>query len=342
MEVKLVGQQTEWDNWLLQNDLTSSYLQSWHWGEMMERVGQKVERVQIWDNNKIVAVAQIIYKPLPFGWQYAFCPKGMVVSESRIENQESRIYETLINYLQNKKCIFFRVEPNHLSIINDSKFLIHQSIDINPRATLVLDITKTEEELLSQMHSKTRYNLKIAEKHGLKVNTEKDFNIFWKLLQKTGARDKFNLHPENSYKNVMMDNAVDQITVYDKDDKAIVAGGFVGFGDTYVYLYGALDYDARNLMGTYLMQWSAIKQAKKLGYKYYDFFGIAPRMKGVKSKEKGISEHEYDERHSYAGITRFKLGFGGEVKENPGTFDVVIGKKKYFLYKFLRWVRRKV
>ncbi|KKQ41252.1 MAG: hypothetical protein US58_C0003G0035, partial [Candidatus Magasanikbacteria bacterium GW2011_GWA2_37_8] len=64
--------------------------------------------------------------------------------------------------------------------------------------------------------------------------------------------------------------------------------------------------------------------------------------KGVKSKEKGISEHEYDERHSYAGITRFKLGFGGEVKENPGTFDVVIGKKKYFLYKFLRWVRRKV
>ncbi|KKP59408.1 MAG: Methicillin resistance protein [Candidatus Magasanikbacteria bacterium GW2011_GWC2_34_16] len=117
MEVKLVGQQTEWDNWLLQNDLTSSYLQSWHWGEMMERVGQKVERVQIWDNNKIVAVAQIIYKPLPFGWQYAFCPKGMVVSESRIKNQESRIYETLINYLQNKKCIFFRVEPNHLSII---------------------------------------------------------------------------------------------------------------------------------------------------------------------------------------------------------------------------------
>ncbi|KKP59406.1 MAG: hypothetical protein UR53_C0002G0020 [Candidatus Magasanikbacteria bacterium GW2011_GWC2_34_16] len=117
MEIKQAQNQASWDNWLKVNSQNTPFSQSFEWGEILLSEGEEIERLTVVEGENVAAEAQVVYKPLPFGWQYAFCPKGMVVSESRIENQESRIYETLINYLQNKKCIFFRVEPNHLSII---------------------------------------------------------------------------------------------------------------------------------------------------------------------------------------------------------------------------------
>ena len=87
-------------------------------------------------------------------------------------------------------------------------------------------------------------------------------------------------------------------------------------------------------MAPHLLQWEAIKLAKKEGCKYYDLFGIAPRINNEGEK------HEYDKRHMYAGVTRFKLGFGGMPVEYPGTFDIKI--RRYFLYNLLRKFRRLV
>ncbi|KKQ40488.1 MAG: Methicillin resistance protein, partial [Candidatus Magasanikbacteria bacterium GW2011_GWA2_37_8] len=202
----------------------------------------------------------------------------------------------MINYLQNKKCIFFRVEPNHLSIINDSKFLIHQSIDINPRTTAILNLQQTDEALLDAMRKNTRYSIRFAGKQNLVVKEEKNLAVFWDLLQQTAKHDNFTTHVKKHYEAIFNFNSIYQLTAF-KDDIAIATAVFVGFGNTFTYLFAASDYKRHQLLAPYLLQWEAIKLGQKLGYKYYDFFGIAPRMKGVKSKEKGISEHEYDERH---------------------------------------------
>jgi lipid II:glycine glycyltransferase (peptidoglycan interpeptide bridge formation enzyme) len=87
---------------------------------------------------------------------------------------------------------------------------------------------------------------------------------------------------------------------------------------------------------SYLLQWEGIRLGKKLGYTHYDFFGIAPACKG----ERG--EYVYDEKHQYAGVTRFKLGFGGEVVEHPGTFDLILQPMKYKVYQLFRTLRRLV
>ena len=261
------------------------------------------------------------YQSLPFGWRYAFCPQGPAFEKSQISipstRDKSQILELFGEYFKEKNCIFFRIEPTE-------KLTAKKTIDINPRATLILDLSKPEEELLAGMHQKTRYNINLAAKKNLEIKNNKDVKIFWKLMEQTGKRDEFKLHPQEHYQNILSADGSYQLTAYNQNGP-VASVVLIGFGQTFTYLYGASNYEHRQLMAPYLLQWEAIKLGKKLGYKNYDFFGIAPN---------------YDPRHQYAGVTRFKQGFGGQYVETPGTHDLILDKNKYKLYRLLRFVRR--
>lgn len=322
--------QKQWDKWLVDNASTANFTQSWYWGNILIAEGKKVERLAVVENGEIITQAQVVYSQIFFGWQYAFCPQGPVFDEARSKNNEEKIYKSLINYFNQKNIVFLRIEPS--SIIQDSKFNIHRSIDINPSATLILDLNKSLEDLLAGMHSKTRYNIHLAEKKNLEIKQEKNLEVFWELMNKTGSRDKFGLHHKNHYEKVLASPAVYQLTAYEKDIP-VACAVFVRFGNTFTYLYGASDYEYRNLMAPYLLQWQGIKMGKSFGCTRYDFFGVAPRLKSD-------GNYDYDSKHQYAGVTRFKLGFGGVSQQAPGTFDLVINNKKYFMYGLLRKLRR--
>jgi lipid II:glycine glycyltransferase (peptidoglycan interpeptide bridge formation enzyme) len=326
MQARFIQDKKEWNEKALMC-AGSSYLQSWEWGDALIGSGQKVERILFGDENNF-AVAQIIFKKLPFGRHYFFCPKGPLFFG---EGARHKILDEIFEYFKSRRAVFFRFEPNENFLSDNLKIL--KTKEINPSATLVLDISQSEEKLLSDMRQKARYNLRVAQRSGLSADYKKDFESFWSLLKKTGDRDGFVLHPRRSYMSVMGSDAVDQITIRDSGGEAIASGGFIGFGETYYYLYGALDYDKRDLMAPYLLQWSAILNARKLGYKYYDFFGIAP------GEYKDL-QYIYDESHQYAGITKFKLGFGGIARQSPGTFDLIIFKFEYNIYKLGRALRR--
>lgn len=338
MQVISIDDKNIWDQWLLDNQF-DSYLQSWHWGQILIDGGQKIQRLAVFKNEKIIALAQIIIKKLPLNKWYAFCPKGPVIGLGN-QNLQSEILENISQYLSSQGAIFWRVEPEFTW--NDTKQKSKSVNDINPRATLLLNIDVSEDKILANFHAKTRYNLRLAQRKNLRVETVKNFEVFWELMQKTGSRDHFILHPKNSYKNIMGDNEVKQITIYD-GDRAIASGGFLGFGGTFVYLYGALDYEARQLMAPYLLQWSAIQMGKNLGYKKYDFFGVAPtkRKKQIDNEILSLESAsvEYVETHAYAGITRFKFGFGGVVREVNGTYDLILNFWQYTIYKLVRRLR---
>jgi lipid II:glycine glycyltransferase (peptidoglycan interpeptide bridge formation enzyme) len=103
----------------------------------------------------------------------------------------------------------------------------------------------------------------------------------------------------------------------------VIAGNIVSFfGDTVTYVHGASSYEHRRVMAPYLLQWQVIKKAKEKGYRHYDFYGI--------------------DEEKWPGITRFKKGFGGEGIKYPGTYDLILNKKWYYVYKTLRYIRRKL
>jgi lipid II:glycine glycyltransferase (peptidoglycan interpeptide bridge formation enzyme) len=320
IKIRQIKEKNVWDE--LNLTKVVPFPQSWQWGEILVAEGKDVERLTVENDGKILPVAQVVFLPLIFGWRYAFCPKGPVgdLSEEALS--------ALADYFKNKKIIFWRIEPKEKI---DNKNL-KKSYDVNPRATLILDLQKTEGEILEKMHTKTRYNIRLAQKKNLEIKNEKNLDVFLELMKKTGSRDKFRLHETKHYQEIMDSDFSKQITIY-SEDKPIATAVFIGYGETFTYLFGASDHEYRSLMAPYLLQWEGIKMAKQMGYKFYDFFGVAPRI----NKE---GEYEFDSKHQYAGVSRFKYGFGGTCHEDSGTFDLIISNFKYNLYTVLRKIRR--
>jgi len=185
----------------------------------------------------------------------------------------------------------------------------------------MLDLKKSKEELLSDMHQKTRYNIRLAKKKGVEIieGGADDFDDFWNLINKTADRDRFRIHTKEYYKKML---SVDFVKIFFAKfaGKIIATGIFSFYGDTVTYMHGASDNEHRNVMAPYLLQWELITRAKEKGFKYYDFYGIDDKK--------------------WPGVTRFKKGFGGFEKRYPGTFDMVFSQIWYNVYNILRKIKR--
>lgn len=293
------------------------FLQANFWYELLKSNGETVEIFGAEENGKILASCLLIKKPLFGPWVYYYAPRG--------PRGEERVVKFLLEALKEKKseAVFLRIEPEEIN--NELKKLkLVKSLDLQPKKTLFLDLNLGEEKLLAEMHQKTRYNIRLAEKKGVVIkegdkNSDKDFQEFWRLMSLTSERDAFRLHSAGHYKNLLKAENI-KLFFASYEGKNIATALFCFYSSRVTYMHGASDNEARNLMAPYLLQWELIKKASKESYKYYDFYGI-------------------DEK-KWPGVTRFKLGFGGFEKNYPGTHDYILRPFVYNLYEVLRKIRR--
>ncbi len=202
---------------------------------------------------------------------------------------------------------------------------------VQPADSVVLDLSKTEDELLAEMKSKWRYNIKLAEKKGVTVKSyhadsdgfEKAFDSFYELFETTGKRDGISPHAKDYYLDLLKrgipseNNEIDVCLYMAEHEGDMLAGIMTLFCKREaVYLFGASGNYKRNLMPAYLLQWTAIKDAKNEGCPSYDFYGIPPTN---------------DENHPMHGLYLFKTSFGGSIIHRPGSFDIPL-LKDYSLY----------
>ena len=286
-----------------------SFQQSYQWGELQERMGREVRRF-LGDG----FAATFVRHDLKMGKYYWLCPRGPV---GQIDN--------LLSIISNLGGVFVRVEPELTPALSlEKRGWKKAPKDHNPRATVLVNLSRGEAELLAMMHPKARYNLRLAQKKGIKFIDSGSMSGmtdgFWDLLQKTAKRDKFYLHPQKYYELLAQMPEIKIFGIYYEDE--LITTAMVSFwGDTAVYLHGASDYEYRALMAPYLLHWEIIRQAKASGLHYYDFGGVAPK----------------DElNHFLAGVSRFKSGWGGEYREYAGSWDYVLDKKWYWIYKMAR------
>ena len=206
-------------------------------------------------------------------------------------------------------------------LILNAEYLIQKTIHVQPERTSILNIDDSEEDLLKNMHHKTRYNIKLAEKKGVEIREAKEADLeeWWNIMTETKKRDGFRSHSRSYYKK-MLEIDIVHLLIAEFEGK-IIAGNIVSFfGDTAVYIHGASSSQYRHLMAPYLLQWQAIKIAQEKGMKYYDFYGI--------------------DENKWPGVTRFKKGFGGEEINYPGAFDLIFYPLCYNGYKYVRKIRR--
>lgn len=307
-----VGLREQWDQFVNEHPY-GHLLQSWGWGELKASVGWHPLRLALWDTERqhMVAVAQVLRRgvahvPLWAG-HLAYIPKGPVLDWSHPLLSEA-LFRQLDTELRRQGALALWMEPRAASGESITKQLAALQFQpapaIQPVRTILLDLTCDEETLLARMKEKWRYNVRLAERKGVRVRvaqTMEDVQTWYRLLQTTSERDRFAIHTLDYYLQVWHSFVpLGQVRLLLAEyNGQLLAGIFIGLmAKQAIYLYGASSNEQRHLMPNYLLQWEAIRWAKQEGAVEYDFWGIPETD---------------DEHEAMAGVYRFKRGWGGEV-----------------------------
>lgn len=317
-------QREEWDTFI-EAHRYGHFLQSWGWGELKATTGWSPLRLALWDGERLVAVAQVLRKtgphiPLAMG-HLAYIPRGPVIDWEQPELCQI-FFHLLHNYLYQQGALAVRWEPDveAVSVVGQTIAQIAQTNDaqsippVQPLRTILLDLEPTEEQLLAQMKEKWRYNIRLGTRKGVTVRVAdslEDIQRWYDLLQTTGERDQFGIHRLAYYQRTWKIFAPqDTLRVLLAEyNGQLLAGIFVTvFAGQASYLYGASSNEQRQLMPNYVLQWEAIRWARRRGARLYDFWGIP-------------STDADDE--SMAGVYRFKRGWGGRTVQYLGGYEQV-------------------
>jgi lipid II:glycine glycyltransferase (peptidoglycan interpeptide bridge formation enzyme) len=315
------------------NAVVNHPLQSWEWGEFRKKTGREVTRLALLDKKKIIAGYQVTIHPafnLPYSLIYF--PKGPMPDKSLVE--------ALTKLGQEKKAIFVKLEPNVLVDEKNSKPEVWQNLGLRPgepfftKHTFYLDLTQSDEKLMIGMKSKTRYNLRLSQKHGVKVvedNSDKAFEIYLKLMEETTKRQGFYAHTPDYHRKMwvtLKPAGLAHLLMATYQDQPLVTWVLFKFKDVLYYPYGWSTREHQNVMASYAMMWQAIQFGKKQGCKLFDLWGTP-----------GPDPEPND---PWFGFHRFKLGFGAKVVEFVGTYDLVIDYRLYPFFNLANAVRWKL
>lgn len=318
------------------HNITANHpLQAYEWGEFRKKTNVKVIRDGF----------QITIHPIPHTpWTIGYFPKGDIPSEEMIGK--------LRKIGKEENCIFIQLEPNAEKISNfefrprpELGLKGISNLGLRPSArplftkyTFILDLTKSEDELLKNMHPKTRYNIKVAQKHRVEVtedNSDAAFETYLNLTHETTKRQKFYAHDE-SYHRLMWQILKPQklennklsahLLIAKYKNVPLVAWILFVYKDTLYYPYGTSSSLHKETMASNLMMWEAIKFGKKQGLKKFDMWGaLGPNP---------------DKHDPWYGFHRFKERYGPKHVEYIGSYDLIINQFLYDIYKIvdkLRW-----
>ena len=274
----------------------------------------------------------LLMRKLALGWSFAYCPHGpdiQVNADSRGSFLES-ITSRLRPHLP-KRCVFLRYDLPWTTLGGESgvECLVQAFrkavVDVQPPDTVMVDLSPSETEILGKMKSKTRYNIRLAEKKGVRITkgSVADLPLWYDLAQETAKRDRITLHSLAYFETLFSeskgaDDPQPHLLLAAAEGETLAAVIMTLHRENALYHFGASSNSHRNLMPTYALQWKAMLLAKSKNATNYDLFGI-PR------------ENKPDDPK--LGLYRFKIGFGGEVVHRLGCWDAPIDPLVYRIFR---------
>jgi len=337
------------------------FLQTYEWGQvkakygwqpiylMWDETGKMIEERSLSTFDFRVSAAALILKRQIIRNGFAarlsilYSPKGPLLDWTN-ESLRDRVLNDLQSFARKQGAIFLKLDPDVIlgTGIPSSEDDLHDSggqalmselkrrgwkyasDQIQFKNTVLIDLTPSEDEMLARMKQKTRYNIRLAEKKGviLRVGTQKDFAVLYKMYAETSVRDGFVIRDEEYYQtvwNLFMNSSEPtcEPLIAEVDRQPVAALFVFYFAERAYYVYGMSRDLHREKMPTYLLQWEAMKRARAKGCNVYDLWG-APDV--------------FDESDSMWGVYRFKEGLGGKVVRTLGAWDFAPNPVWYKLY----------
>jgi len=326
---------TAWDRALLQLP-APHLLQSWAWSAFKSRHGWAASRF-LWQDPSSgapLAAAAVLTRrigPLPFEVMYA--PKGPILDYGDGALVE-HVLDGLEELAKREQAVFIKIDPDVAPDSPEGERVLASlrrrcwrpsQEQIQFRNTVLIDLSPSEDDLLMGMKSKWRYNVRLAERKGVKVRqgTLDDLPLLYSMYEETAERNAFVIRPEAYCRDAwgsFMEDDLAQPFIAEVDGEPVAMVIIYRFGGRAYFMYGASLDIHREKMPNNLLQWEAMKWAKARGCTVYDMWG-AP--------------DELDESDPMWGVYRFKIGFGGEFVERIGAWDCPASGPGYRVYRAL-------
>lgn len=312
------------------NKLSPSVLQSYSWGEVKKYAWRSI-RLEFFENGNCSALATVLTRKIPIlNKEFGYLPRGILIKD---KSNLKDVLAFLIDFLKSKKLAFLILDPDYSFRYGEWNLSLEKALSIagfkksgsqfQPGVTCVIDLTKGEDFLLSDMRSKTRQYIRKALKNGVKVMEGSTDNLeeFCEIAQAIKAKQGHFMHSCKYYKRVWEEfsKQSDVNLFMAKVGEKIVGSMMILSNKQNVFeLYGGCTEEGNKLLANYLLKWEIIKSFQKKGFKYYDQWGIDAK---------------------FPGLYQFKTGFGGKVIEFLPQYVWVNSNIGWFLYKVLSKLR---
>ena len=297
IEIQRCNDKGQWDEYILEEG--GHPLQLWGWGQVKAGHGWTVERLCVYENDEQVAALQVLIRKLPYPFRsIAYVPRGPV-GEAKYFDQALNMAADLVK--RDYKSVALTVEPNSREMNLPEGWVVSQN-HILQDETILLDLTKSESELLAVMAKKTRQYIRKSASEGIeirRVRSNDDINECLHIYQQTAERAGFNTHNDQYYRDVYH-----QLGEYSPIFAAYLDGQPIAFlwmaisTETAYELYGGMNDDGQRLRANYALKWHVIRKAKEWGLSQYDFGGLVA-----------------------GGVSNFKQGWTDEATRFVGTYD---------------------
>jgi peptidoglycan pentaglycine glycine transferase (the first glycine) len=296
IELQRCSDKEQWDDYMLENG--GHPLQLWGWGQVKTGHGWKAERVFAYDEDTIVGAAQILIRHLPTPFRsFAYIPRGPLV-EAQHASEFLNALASLVK--RDHHSVSLSVEPDETTFEIPEGW--HRSVNkVLPAETILLDLNKSESELLADMAKKTRQYIRksSADVTIKQIKNRDDINICLDLYESTSKRAGFNTHDRQYYMDVFM-QMQDHSPIYVAyDNDEAVAFLWLAMSEKTVFeLYGGMNERGQELRANYALKWHVMKKVKEWGLERYDFGGLVA-----------------------GGVATFKQGWSSDTTLFAGTFD---------------------
>jgi len=280
----------EWDNYVLENG--GHPLQLWGWGELKSAHGWSAERILLTDEDgSISGSAQVLYRRLVWPFKsIAYIPRGPVVGAT---NRDDMLDLLAKHVKSSRKTVTLSIEPDSTDFVAPRGWTKSKN-KVLPSETIILDLKRTEDELMADMAKKTRQYVRKSSSEAITIKKIRDRGELAKCLamyRETSKRAKFNLHSDEYYYDIF-----DKLGDYSYLSAAYVDDQPVSFlwlaisSETAFELYGGMDEIGQQLRTNYALKWHAICKCREWGLNRYDFGGLIDG--GVSTFKKGWTETE--------------------------------------------------
>lgn len=332
ISIKEETDQKVWDTFV-QKFSPNNFLASWQWCEFNDLMGDRSLRLAVYENNKLIGLCGAFVTVSKKG-NFLLSPAGPLFL-----NNDKDYWFQLTNYLtdfaKSHSLKFIRIRPliedseKNTSLIKSLGF-VSSPVKISAEQTLILEINKSEDELLGNMRKTTRYLIRKAQKDGVQVETSDkvaDLEKYHSLEVNTVAKHKFTPFSKDYVKTQfeVFQKTNDALIFFARYEGRIISSAIITFfGDSAFYNHGA-SVDTK-IPASYILQWNAVLEAKRRGKRFYNFWG-------------GITT---DPKDPWYGITLFKAGFGGKVLKTIHAHDLPLSKlyKPMAIFENLRYKLR--